>query len=517
MQSGRAWVGLSIALSAVVGGGCNQLFGIEAGTLAEGRPDGGATGDDASGEDDGACAIEGGMYAAGTAKAGDGCQSCQPGVTATGWSPAADGTKCGSNGVCRAGTCVSGCEIGGVYYLPDQANPANACEVCRPALSRSSWSGCTAGHVCDGATCIAGCLIGSKVFAPDAANAEGACQSCQPSLSTSAWSATTGNACRGTTGGTCAAGTCVMPPSCEPGGPGMNTCPGGNGTESCCTSHEVVGGTYYRTYANDGTGAKGTKDAATVHGFRLDRYEVTVGRFRQFVTAWNNGKGWTPPEGSGKHVHLNDGQGLTNSGAVGAFESGWSTVYDSSLAPIARFSGCGTTATWTAAAGSNESRPINCVSWYEAAAFCVWDGGFLPSEAEWGYAAAGGSEQRAYPWGTTAPGASSQYAIYNCYCPTGSSSCTGGVTNMAAVGYASQGFGKWGQLDLAGSVWEWTLDWRTDFANPCVDCANTSAATARTFWGGGFNVDKSQFPPFRGGDQPERYGPSVGFRCARTP
>ena len=47
---------------------------------------------------------------------------------------------------------------------------------------------------------------------------------------------------------------------------------------------------------------------------------------------------------------------------------------------------------------------MNCVNWFEAYAFCIWDGGFLPSDTEWEYAAAGGSLQREYPWGSTAPG-----------------------------------------------------------------------------------------------------------------
>jgi formylglycine-generating enzyme required for sulfatase activity len=56
--------------------------------------------------------------------------------------------------------------------------------------------------------------------------------------------------------------------------------------------------------------------------------------------------------------------------------------------------------TWTKRAGQNENLPINCVTWHEAYAFCIWDGGFLPSGTEWEYAAVGGSQQRYYPWGS---------------------------------------------------------------------------------------------------------------------
>lgn len=300
----------------------------------------------------------------------------------------------------------------------------------------------------------------------------------------------------------------------------MTDCgPGGSGTESCCTSVEVTGGTFYRTYSNAGDGPTGEADPATVSGFRLDKYLVTVGRFRQFANAWN--AGYTPPAGSGKHTHLNGGSGLNATG--GGYESGWVTTDNGSIAPTNANLACDpSSATWTTAAGSQENLPINCVNWYEALAFCIWDGGFLPSQAEWEYAAAGGSQQREYPWGSTAPGTSNRYAIYGCYYPGGSGSCRGGVANIARVGTAALGAGLWGQIDLAGELWEWTLDWAANwpvtYVTPCADCANLAAASSRMTPGGDFFAPASScLPPSRFAAPPIFRAGSGGVRCSRTP
>jgi formylglycine-generating enzyme len=186
----------------------------------------------------------------------------------------------------------------------------------------------------------------------------------------------------------------------------------------------VTGGTYDRAYDLDTAGnliSGGPVDEsapATVSSYRLDKYEVTVGRFRQFVAAWNGG--YTPPPGSGKHAYLNGGRGLLDSASPGTYEAGWLASDDDNIAPTdSNLIECGTLgdSTWTEIAGSQESLPINCVNWYDAYAFCIWDGGVLPSEAEWGYAAAGGSQQREYPWGSTDPGTTNRYAIYYCNYP----------------------------------------------------------------------------------------------------
>ena len=293
-------------------------------------------------------------------------------------------------------------------------------------------------------------------------------------------------------------------------------------------SLEVSGGTYDRTYTNTGGGATGLADPATVSGFRLDKYDVTVGRFRQFVRAWNQGAGFRPPAGSGKHAHLDGGQGLADSASPGSHEAGWLAADDANLAPSDTNLACDPSfATWTSVAGDRETLPINCVTWWEAYAFCIWDGGFLPSEAEWEYAAAGGSQQRKYPWGATEPGTSNQYAIHDCSYPTGTVNCVD-VSNIAPVGTAASGAGFSGQLDLAGNLWQWNLDWSAPYSSGspdsldsiCTDCACLTGDANRVLRGGNFSVYGGisyLLPATRNEDSPSDRSYDVGIRCARTP
>ena len=102
-----------------------------------------------------------------------------------------------------------------------------------------------------------------------------------------------------------------MPRSCARGGEGRTNC--GANEESCCTSLDVEGGTYFRTYTHSGSVPGGEADLASVGSFRLDKYLVTVGRFREFVNAVRptdaGPNGYVPPAESGKQSHLNGGLG----------------------------------------------------------------------------------------------------------------------------------------------------------------------------------------------------------------
>jgi formylglycine-generating enzyme required for sulfatase activity len=270
----------------------------------------------------------------------------------------------------------------------------------------------------------------------------------------------------------------------------------------------VPGGTFSR----DGNASY----PATISGFRLDKYLVTVGRFRAFITA--GASAWSPAVGAGIHTHLNGGQGLVNSGTTPPeYEQGWLASWTPAATGMATtVSGWNTHlggGTWTQNASSSDDLPITEVTWWEAYAFCIWDGGFLPSEAEFNYAFMGGSQERQYPWDATSTAISCSDANY--------SGCPAGAAN--AVGSESPaGDGLWGQSDLAGNVWEWLLDWyespySTASCNNCADATDTGAFD-RVIRGGSFGSGAAGLlASYRDYLYPSDRVYSLGFRCARTP
>jgi len=360
----------------------------------------------------------------------------------------------------------------------------------------------------DGAPCEVdtGCLDGAceQVITECAGQADGdvVCSEdaseafvCEENLTTKGATDT----CDGVT--VCSAGACV-PPSCA----GLAAICGPDGDGDCCESPPVEGGAFNR----------GANFPATISGFRLDKYEVTVGRFRNYVAA--TVAGWLPAAGSGKHTHLNNGDGLAATG--GGYEPGWDATWNVGDSTYGMYSGsdaaepwdtslnCTSSATWTSGADSNESLAVNCVNWYQSVAFCIWDGGFLPSEAEWEYAAAGGNDERNYPWGSPAPDCT--YANFN--------NCVGGVERVGS--HSPKGDALWEQSDLGGNVWEWVLDW---YASPlsatCADCTNATAASERDFRGGSWNNQAAYVTAaYRSSvASPDARYSTNGFRCARAP
>jgi hypothetical protein len=82
------------------------------------------------------------------------------------------------------------------------------------------------------------------------------------------------------------------------------TC-GASGHDSCCTSLAVPGGTYFRSYDVGGDSNAGTMNApATVSAFQLDKYEVTVGRYRTFIAVGAGTQAHPPAAGTGAHAKI---------------------------------------------------------------------------------------------------------------------------------------------------------------------------------------------------------------------
>jgi formylglycine-generating enzyme required for sulfatase activity len=280
---------------------------------------------------------------------------------------------------------------------------------------------------------------------------------------------------------------------------GLATTCGASMNGDCCSSLPVPGGTFYRSY--DGSSYSDMSYPATVASFYLDKYEITVGRFRQFVDAGMGTQATPPASSSGAHPSI-----------VG---SGWNSAWNANLpTTTANLKGgvkCSPAyQTWSDTPSSNENKPQNCLDWYTAFAFCIWDGGRLPTEAEWNYAASGGSEQRVYPWSNppTSTAIDDSYAVY---C---GASCTSGDMNVGMK--SPKGDGKWGQSDLGGNEFEWVLDWYADpYSAPCDNCANLTPASMRVWRGSSYYLDAMHlWSSFRGWNFPTAQ--IAGARCARN-
>jgi formylglycine-generating enzyme required for sulfatase activity len=145
------------------------------------------------------------------------------------------------------------------------------------------------------------------------------------------------------------------------------------------------------------------------------------------------------------------------------------------------------------------NRAVIRVSWYEAAAYCAWAGGRLPTEEEWEFAARG-TAGRKYPWGKGKP----TVGLAN-YGETGPGHPT-------PVGMYPNGATPEGTHDASGNVWEWTSSEFVSYANG-KPIEEPGLKVVR----GGSWIGDARFlrAAFRFRYDPGYRDDSIGFRCAR--
>jgi len=184
-------------------------------------------------------------------------------------------------------------------------------------------------------------------------------------------------------------------------------------------------------------------------GIRIDAVEVPNFRFAEFVR---------------ETEHITEAE-----------RYGWSFVHEDALSPAVRaqisqsVQGAAwwvpvPNATWRSPEGvgsdlqGRAAHPVVHVSLRDAARFCGWAGGRLPSEDEWEYAARGGKRDRLYPWGnallTGSPPTRHRANLWQGRFPHNNTADDGVVWTAPVTAFGPQNaFGLYG---MVGNVWEWT-------------------------------------------------------------
>ncbi|MXV72952.1 SUMF1/EgtB/PvdO family nonheme iron enzyme, partial [Candidatus Poribacteria bacterium] len=115
--------------------------------------------------------------------------------------------------------------------------------------------------------------------------------------------------------------------------------------------------------SNDADALDDEKPVHSVYldAFYMDKYEVTIGKYKQFVRATG-------------HRSLPD---------------------------------------WVSKSSPTDQHPVVGVSWHDAMAYTQWAGKRLPTETEWEKAARGGLVGKRYPWGDAIDTSKANYSISN--------------------------------------------------------------------------------------------------------
>ena len=150
--------------------------------------------------------------------------------------------------------------------------------------------------------------------------------------------------------------------------------------------------------------------------------------------------------------------------------------------------------------------PVVYITWYAAQDFCTWEGGDLPTEAQWEKAARGW-DGRPYPWGTSA--ADITLLNYN-----------GDRGDIVSAYDYLIALSPYGLLQMSGNVRQWMSDWyqRTYYSiSPYKDPQGPESGEYKSLRGGAFDDDFQEVETtYRAYHEPTSAGQERGFRCVQS-
>jgi serine/threonine-protein kinase len=154
--------------------------------------------------------------------------------------------------------------------------------------------------------------------------------------------------------------------------------------------------------------------------------------------------------------------------------------------------------------------PVVSVSYQDAVKFAEWrskrDGVKyrLPTEEEWEYAARGGDQNSLYPWG-------------DAWVQGRAGTKDSGATGPKPIGSYPEDKTRWGVLDMAGNVYEWTSSKASLYPGNSAQI-NPAHKNWLVVRGGAYVTDYKQKSPttFRDWFDPARKEVVIGFRLVRA-
>lgn len=156
----------------------------------------------------------------------------------------------------------------------------------------------------------------------------------------------------------------------------------------------------------------------------------------------------------------------------------------------------------------DDLQPIGNVTWSDAAAFCAWSGGRLPTEAEWEYAARAGTAGQTY-------GPLDNVAWYY---KTGAAYSAAHEHQAPRVGLKQPN--AFALYDMLGNVREWVADFYDENyykASPASDPRGPASGDKRSVrsshW---LDQDYYTWVWWRHGSPPDYRSQDLGFRCASS-